>query len=372
MRLTSVAADGFKNLKAVQFSPSPHYNLIIGENAQGKTNLLEAIWMMTGCRSFRGTRERDYLCTDGSPLHVAIAFDDGRREQVLTCDRTSLKDRTFTCNGIPIEKMGDLFHAFHCIAFTPEDLALVTGTPDVRRQFLDLSLSQLQPHCLELVRRYQLILSHRNAVLRQPVAILERAAALDVWDMQLAAVGAEIAAQRACYVQQLQKTGEPLYQEIAAQKERLQIAYHANIYGVAPDLPEHADAAMQEQYQKRLRAARETDLQLGFTSVGVHRDELTFQLNGQPARMFGSQGQKKSLALALRLSQAALYAKRYQASPILLLDDVMGELDAGRQQVVCTIIQDMQVFLTTCHAESLIAAVDGERLYLKNGQMQTP
>ena len=94
MRLTSVAADGFKNLKAVQFSPSPHYNLIIGENAQGKTNLLEAIWMMTGCRSFRGTRERDYLCTDGSPLHVAIAFDDGRREQVLTCDRTSLKDRT--------------------------------------------------------------------------------------------------------------------------------------------------------------------------------------------------------------------------------------------------------------------------------------
>ena len=114
MRLTSVAADGFKNLKAVQFSPSPHYNLIIGENAQGKTNLLEAIWMMTGCRSFRGTRERDYLCTDGSPLHVAIAFDDGRREQVLTCDRTSLKDRTFTCNGIPIEKMGDLFHAFHC------------------------------------------------------------------------------------------------------------------------------------------------------------------------------------------------------------------------------------------------------------------
>ena len=89
MRLTSVAADGFKNLKAVQFSPSPHYNLIIGENAQGKTNLLEAIWMMTGCRSFRGTRERDYLCTDGSPLHVAIAFDDGRREQVLTCDRTT-------------------------------------------------------------------------------------------------------------------------------------------------------------------------------------------------------------------------------------------------------------------------------------------
>ena len=159
MRLTSVAADGFKNLKAVQFSPSPHYNLIIGENAQGKTNLLEAIWMMTGCRSFRGTRERDYLCTDGSPLHVAIAFDDGRREQVLTCDRTSLKDRTFTCNGIPIEKMGDLFHAFHCIAFTPEDLALVTGTPDVRRQFLDLSLSQLQPYLKESTEQMKWIVA---------------------------------------------------------------------------------------------------------------------------------------------------------------------------------------------------------------------
>ena len=124
---------------------------------------------------------------------------------------------------------------------------------------------------------------------------------------------------------------------------------------------------MQEQYQKRLLAARENDLQLGFTSVGVHRDELVLKLNEQPARTFGSQGQKKSLSLALRLSQAALYGKRYQASPILLLDDVMGELDAGRQQVVYTVIQDMQVFLTTCHAESLIDAVQGERLYLHNG-----
>lgn len=368
MRLTSITADGFKNLKQVQFQPCPHYNLIIGENAQGKTNFLEAVWMMTGCRSFRGTRERDYLSTDGTPLHVEITFHDGRREQVLTCDMPSLKERKFTCNGIPIQKMGELFHAFHCIAFTPEDIALVNGTPDVRRNFLDLSLSQLQPHCLDLVRRYQLILSHRNAVLRQPVSTVQREAALDIWDVQLAAAGAELAAQRANYVQMLAETCVPLYQEIAAQKEALQIRYHANVYGESPDLPEHADRTMQEQYQKRLLAARENDLQLGFTSVGVHRDELVLKLNEQPARTFGSQGQKKSLSLALRLSQAALYGKRYQASPILLLDDVMGELDAGRQQVVYTVIQDMQVFLTTCHAESLIDAVQGERLYLHNGR----
>jgi DNA replication and repair protein RecF len=152
----------------------------------------------------------------------------------------------------------------------------------------------------------------------------------------------------------------------------LEIIYHANVYGEAPELPAEAMATWQQQYLQRLLAARETDLQLGFTSVGIHRDELTLRLNGQPARTFGSQGQKKSLALALRLSQAALYAKRYQAAPILLLDDVMGELDAGRQQVVCTVIQDMQVFLTTCHAESLIAAVQGERLYLQNGSRFSP
>ncbi len=368
MRLTSITADGFKNLKQVQFQPCPHYNLIIGENAQGKTNFLEAVWMMTGCRSFRGTRERDYLSTDGTPLHVKITFDDGRREQVFTCDMRSSKERKFTCNGIPIQKMGELFQAFHCIAFTPEDIALVSGTPDVRRQFLDLSLSQLQPHCLDLVRRYQLILSHRNAVLRQPVSLAQREMALDIWDAQLAAAGAELAAQRANYVRMLTAFCVPLYQEIAAQKEVLQIRYHANVYGESPDLPEYADHTMQEQYQKRLLAARETDLQLGFTSVGVHRDELVLKLNEQPARTFGSQGQKKSLSLALRLSQAALYGKRYQASPILLLDDVMGELDAGRQRVVYTVIQDMQVFLTTCHAESLIDAVQGERLYLKNGR----
>ena len=320
MRLTSITADGFKNLKQVQFQPCPYYNLIIGENAQGKTNFLEAVWMMTGCRSFRGTRERDYLSTDGTPLHVEITFDDGRREQVFTCDMPSSKERKFTCNGIPIQKMGELFQAFHCIAFTPEDIALVSGTPDVRRQFLDLSVSQLQPHCLDLVRRYQLILSHRNAVLRQPISLAQREMALDIWDVQIAAAGAELSAQRANYVRMLAEVCVPLYQEIAAQKEALQIRYHANVYGESPDLPEHADHTMQEQYQKRLLAARENDLQLGFTSVGVHRDELVLKLNEQPARTFGSQGQKKSLSLALRLSQAALYGKRYQASPILLLD----------------------------------------------------
>lgn len=367
MKLTAIHVDGFKNLKQLHFCPGAHYNLIIGENAQGKTNFLEAIWMMTGCRSFRGTRERDYLCTDGSPLHVQIAFDDSRREQVLTCDMQSVKDRRFTCNAIPVQKMGELFHAFHCIAFTPEDIALVNGTPDVRRQFLDLSLSQLQPRCLDLVRRYQLILSHRNAVLRQPVPAAQRAAALDIWDMQLAAVGATLSALRMHYVRSLVEHCVPLYQEIASQKEQLELLYHANIYGEQPELPETADAAMQQKYAQRLLEARENDLQLGFTSAGIHRDDLVLKLNGQPARTFGSQGQKKSLALALRLSQAELYAKRYQASPILLLDDVMGELDAGRQQVVYTVIQDMQVFLTTCHAESLIPAVQGERLYLKNG-----
>jgi DNA replication and repair protein RecF len=372
MKLTAITIDGFKNLKQLTMEPGAHYNLIVGENAQGKTNFLEAIWMMTGCRSFRGTRERDYLCTDGTPLRVVIRFDDGRREQTLTCEMTSPKDRRFTCNGIPVQKMGELFHAFHCVAFTPEDIALVSGTPEGRRQFLDLSLSQLQPHCLELVRRYQLILSHRNAALRQPVSATQIAPTLDVWDAQLAAVGAALAAQRASYVKALVAQCVPLYQEIAAQREALEIIYHANVYGEAPELPAEAMATWQQQYLQRLLAARETDLQLGFTSVGIHRDELTLRLNGQPARTFGSQGQKKSLALALRLSQAALYAKRYQAAPILLLDDVMGELDAGRQQVVCTVIQDMQVFLTTCHAESLIAAVQGERLYLQNGSRFSP
>jgi DNA replication and repair protein RecF len=371
MRLTKISLDGFKNLEDVTFTPDSGYNIISGENAQGKTNLLEALWMFTGCRSFRGTKERDYLSFSGKPLHAEVRFHDGRREQTLLCTMSAQsREKKITCNGVPVRQTGQLFAVYHCVAFTPEDLELITGSPEVRRSFLDLCFSQLHQRGVSSVRRYQLILSQRNAVLRQHLPLSQTEGLLELWDRQLASVGTYIAMRRQSYLQKLEAVCKALYSRISSGAEEISAGYRSQIFGRRPVLDPEQAATWEAQYYERLCRAREQDSVLGFTTCGVHRDEIELQINGISAREYGSQGQKKSFALALKLAQAQLYGEVRRESPVILLDDVMGELDRSRQEVVYTIIRDMQVFITTCHEEVLIPALSGSRILLKGGRIQ--
>lgn len=372
MRLTALTVSGFKNLKDVSLHPDTHYNVIVGENAQGKTNLLEAIWILSGCRSFRGTRERDYLCfADSGPMQIQAAFDDGRRVQTITCTMqpSAGKEKRFLLNGIPVTSTGSLFDLFHCVAFTPEDLALINEGPEVRRNFVDLCYSQLTPRAVGAVRRYQMILQQRNAVLKQALPASAAQAYLDVWDRQLAKTGAYLTVQRSRYLQQLAAVCTELYGAISAQQEAVTLRYQANVFGRDPDFSDCTEEQLVAQYYEKLVRAREEDRALGFTTCGVHRDEMQILINGVSAREFGSQGQKKSLALTLRLAHAQIYARKWKQTPLILLDDVMGELDQNRQQVVYTIVKDMQVFLTTCHVETLIPQWAGQQILLKAGRI---
>ncbi len=370
MRLTHIHIDGFKNLSQVTFHPDAGYNIISGENAQGKTNLLEALWLFTGCRSFRGTKERDYLSFSGAPLHIEVRFHDGRREQTLTCAMSpQSREKKITCNGVPVRQTSQLFELYHCVAFTPEDIDLITGSPEVRRSFIDLCFSQLHKRGVASVRRYQLILSQRNAVLKQHLPAAQTEAILDIWDRQLAGVGTYIALHRHSYTQKLEETACSLYRRISSGTEEISAAYRSQVFGRRPAFSPDSVPELEEQYYQKLCAAREQDRELGFTTCGVHRDEIELQINGVSAREYGSQGQKKSLALALKLSQAQLYGAARRESPIILLDDVMGELDKGRQEVVYTIIRDMQVFITTCHDEVLIPQLCGKHVLLKQGRI---
>ena len=165
MYVTSFAADGFRNLHGVRFEPDPHYNIITGDNAQGKTNLLDAIWLMTGCRSFHGAKERHYLGFDADFFQCDMKFHDGRREQRIaySLERGVQKKRKITINGVDTNKTGGLFEAFHCVAFSPSDVELVNGAPDKRRSFVDLCACQLHPGSMQYVSRASLLLSQRNA-----------------------------------------------------------------------------------------------------------------------------------------------------------------------------------------------------------------
>lgn len=373
MRLTKISIDGFKNLFGIEIVPDGGYNVISGENAQGKTNLLEAVWLFTGCRSFRKTRERDYLSFSGEPLSVEIFFHDGRREQKLLCEMSSQsREKKITLNGVPVRQTSELFEKYHCVAFTPDDTELITGGPEVRRSFLDLCFSQLHKRGVSAVRRYQLILSQRNAVLKQRLPVSQTSEILDIWDRQLASVGTYIAVRREEYSEKLENSCKELYGRISSGAEEISAGYKSQVFGKRPvfsyDTAYNANE-FEEIYYEKLKSAREQDTELGFTACGVHRDDLELLINGVSAREFGSQGQKKSLALALKLSQAQLYGAAKRESPVILLDDVMGELDKNRQEVVYTIIKDMQVFITTCHDEVLIPQLEGKRIMLKGGRI---
>ena len=372
MKLTALSVDGFKNLKRVSLIPDPSYNLILGENAQGKTNLLEAIWTLTGCRSFRGTRERDYLPFSGGNLQVEAKFQDARREPSVRLCMVSgtVPEKKIWCNDVP-QKSSALFSVFHCVTFTPEDLSLVEGGPERRRTFLDLCSAQLHAPMLGLVRRYQLALQQRNAVLKQRLPEAQAAGLLEIWDRQLEQLGTEIAVQRGIYVRRLAEVCVPLYAQIARGRETVSLHYQSSVFGkdAQDTLPETRTPELVQQYGEKMRQSRSSDLLLGHTASGAHRDDLLLAIDGKPAKEFGSQGQKKSLALALKLAQAEIYSKRRKESPVVLLDDVMGELDEARQAVVSTIVQEMQVFVTTCHPESLLSPKNGKRFLLKDGML---
>ena len=260
---------------------------------------------------------------------------------------------------------------FHCVTFTPEDLSLVEGGPERRRTFLDLCSAQLHAPMLGLVRRYQLALQQRNAVLKQRLPEAQAAGLLEIWDRQLEQLGTEIAVQRGIYVRRLAEVCVPLYAQIARGRETVSLHYQSSVFGkdAQDTLPEMRTPELVQQYGEKMRQSRSSDLLLGHTASGAHRDDLLLAIDGKPAKEFGSQGQKKSLALALKLAQAEIYSKRRKESPVVLLDDVMGELDEARQAVVSTIVQEMQVFVTTCHPESLLSPKNGKRFLLKDGML---
>lgn len=163
----------------------------------------------------------------------------------------------------------------------------------------------------------------------------------------------------------------PLYAQIARGRETVSLHYQSSVFGkdAQDTLPETRTPELVQQYGEKMRQSRSSDLLLGHTASGAHRDDLLLAIDGKPAKEFGSQGQKKSLALALKLAQAEIYSKRRKESPVVLLDDVMGELDEARQAVVSTIVQEMQVFVTTCHPESLLSPKNGKRFLLKDGML---
>lgn len=369
MVIDRITADGYKNLEDIDIRLDPKMNIICGENAQGKTNLVEAVWLCSGCRSFRGTRDKDFIGFTKDAAKVGMDFTDSVRSQRIEFEvrRGSVKDKLVTLNGVKLPLLSKLFGSFRCVVFTPEDLNLIKGSPDNRRSFADLSISQVKPSYISALNKYNMILSQRNAMLKSIGRDGSGEEFLDVWNEQLVKAGTYISVLRYAFCITLDKYTKPLYSSITNGNENLDLYYQSTVF---ENFDGHLNNTeeLEAEYAEKLKASAESDMRAGFTTVGVHRDDIGAYINGLSVRDFGSQGQARSTALTMKLAHAEILKAEQGEYPVMLLDDVLSELDEKRRRFILNNIEDMQVIITCCDEKSVTDMTSGKIFRMEKGR----
>ena len=332
MVVTRLGCQNFRNLRDGELFPCPGVNVIYGGNAQGKTNLLEGLWLFTGGHSFRGAKDvelprLDTATGENAPT-AALALDffsEGREQKALLQFENGR--RSSVINGVKKKTGSALVGKVCAVIFSPEHLLLVKEGPARRRGFLDGALCQIRPSYAGMLHVYQRALSQRNALLKDIGRFPELRDTLEVWDARLIQLGAAVMEERRRYVEKIAPQAQEIYRGISRGKEELSLSY-----APSPRLPEGSSQQdWIELFKTELRRTEASDVRSGFTSVGPHRDDLEITLGGLSARMYGSQGQQRSAVLALKLAEAQALSQLTGETPIVLLDDVMSELDQSRQ-----------------------------------------
>lgn len=343
MFVKSLEFRNFRNLQTSIYYPSEGINVICGNNAQGKTNLIECLWLFTGGRSFRGSKEKDMITFgEESSLIKMNFFSEGRDQDIAVLIEKN--KRKASLNGIQKAYLSQIIGKFCAVVFSPDHLTIVKNGPDERRSFIDGALCQVKPVYASMLSRYKKILNERNSLLKEIIKHPELKETMSVWNESLAAVGAKIAVERAGYIRKLDSAAVKFYDGISKGQEKLQLKYKMNC--------KISDDAKEEEIYLRilelLEKRQDDDIYCGYTTVGIHRDDLGIKINDREAKSFGSQGQQRSAVLSLKLAESAVLGDEKGEKPVILLDDVLSELDLTRQNFLLTKLDGMQVFITCC------------------------
>ena len=357
---------GFRNLEDGEFLPSPGINIIYGDNAQGKTNLVEALWLFTGGKSFRGAKDSELVRFERDKAVLTLDFNAQNRRQ--QAEISILGRRSAVLGGIKLPSATALAGVFGAVVFSPAHLTLIEGGPEERRRFIDMAYCQLRPGYMKILSDFNRALAQRNALLRRagerngrmPMGDL-----LDTWDEKLAHSGAQVCTARAAYIRKLTGPVSEVYDGIANRTESMTVHYDSfadqDVESFS-NIPELSKLLL-----TLLRETRETDFSAGYTTVGPHRDNLVVCIDGLDARKYGSQGQKRSAVLALKLAEAAVLRRVTGESPVALLDDVVSELDVHRQDYILNHLGGWQVFLTCCDPAAVQRMTGGSAFCMKKG-----
>lgn len=343
MIVNSLEFENFRNLENNRINPHSEVNVIFGENAQGKTNIIESIWLFCGGHSFRGATEKELVRLGKNFSKIKLEFTSQDREQKAEIIYNNGKKEVFI-NGVKKKSGAELIEKFSCVVFSPEHLSLIKAGPGIRRKFLDGALCQQKLKYAVYFSQYNKILNQRNALLKDIKRHPELQQTLDIWDENLAHYGAYIIQQRILYGEKLKESAKKFHYGISDNKEKLDIQYISTVKNV--DV-ENLDK-IKEEFLRELNVKIKDDLYNGYTTVGPHRDDINVLINDLKAKNFGSQGQQRSTVLSLKLSEAEILSEIRGENPVLLLDDVLSELDIKRQNYLLNKINDYQVFITCC------------------------
>ena len=365
MKLTHLTLKNFRNLSELELIPGDHVNIIYGDNAQGKTNILEAIWLFTGNHSFRGAKNAELVQFEQHFAEAKLTFADEERMQQMKLRFGS--KRECTLNQVPLKSTQELAGHFYGVIFSPDDLDLVKGSPAGRRRFLDNAITELRPQYRDYLEKYEKVLEQRNMLLREIPKTPSLRDTLFIWDQQLAKLGTILHIYRNDYVKKLHRVAASLYQGMTGE-DALSVSYRSTVFDHPEAVVTYEDAHL-EAYQKKLEETLENDLRFSHTTAGIHRDDLELSLKGLSVKNYGSQGQQRSTVLLLKLAEAELLQRITGEAPVILLDDVMSELDAGRQHYILNHVKKQQVFITCCDIYNTFRLEEGKIFQIQNGAL---
>lgn len=350
MKVNKIKIQNFRNISDIYLEFDDEINVICGENAQGKTNIIEALWLFSGAKSFRGTKDNEYIKFGEKKTKIYTEFNmlgvENNAQLVFEDKKTAF------LNEKKLSNTSSLAGKFNAVVFSPSDLTLVTDGPDKRRRFLDTAIGQLYPNYIEILRNYTRAVMQRNKIIKDYRYDKTLSVMLDVFETEIVDMGNKITEYRKRYINILNKYVSKIYSGISSGKENVEIFYVSKNKILDNEI---------------LKNSRQNDMFTATTSVGPHRDDIVFKINEISARNFGSQGQKRSVALSLKLAGAEVIKEISGEYPICLLDDVMSELDEGRQNYILNHIRNWQSFITCCDTSNIKNLKAGKVINIRNG-----
>lgn len=340
MRIETIKLENYRNYERLELTLDAGTNLFYGDNAQGKTNILESVYLCGTTKSHRGSKDREIIRFGQEEAHIRMGIV--RKDLPFRLDMHLKKNKAkgIAINGVPIHKASELIGLGNFVFFSPEDLNIIKNGPSERRRFLDMELCQLNKVYVHNLTGYNRVLMQRNKLLKDIYFHPEYEETLDIWDEQMAAYGSQIIRARTEFVRELNQIIAPIHRKLSGGREELSVTYEQNV--------------REEEFRHQILRNREKDMKLKMSHTGPHRDDLLFQIGDVDIRRYGSQGQQRTTALSLKLAEIELVKRVSGDAPVLLLDDVLSELDSSRQRYLLESIGEIQTLITCTGIEDFV------------------